>query len=142
MKIVAFGTAPVGIVAIGVNATGVIAIGPVATGVIAVGQLARGVIALGQLAVGIVVVGQLAVGVVWACGQLVIGATAGPNQFAVGLFGRLYMSRLFDPYGGQILRNSGIKPWRAAVGTLGVAGLLVLWWYAVGLQLSDALGPN
>jgi hypothetical protein len=70
MKIIAFGTEPVGIIAIGQNATGVLAVGQLATGVVAVGQLARGVLVAGQLAIGVVAVGQGVVALTYGGGMI------------------------------------------------------------------------
>lgn len=135
MRVLAVGTEPVGVIAIGANATGIVAIGQLATGVVAIGQLARGVVVVGQLALGVVSIGQLALGVGWAAGMVGAGATSGPGLI-FGLFGRLYLLRLFG-------RQTG-APWErrtsAAAGrVVGVVVLATLWWLAAGQWLLDAL---
>jgi hypothetical protein len=138
MKLIAFGTEPVGVIAIGASATGVIAIGALATGVVAIGQLARGGIVAGQLALGLVSIGQLSIGAGWSSGQLGIAATSGPG-IVLGLFGRLYLWRLLD-------RKAEVRwerPHRRTRKSLAIratllVALIVLWWLAAGQPLMDA----
>ena len=138
MKLVAVGQEAVGVVAIGQAATGFLAIGQVATGVIAVGQLARGVIVVGQLGLGIVAVGQLAVGVLWAGGMVGVAATSGPGLIA-GLFGRLYLRRLFRRQPGPAFPHDRPRRNRMLVAGALTAALAGLWWVAAGQWLVDDL---
>lgn len=117
MKAFAVGVEPVGFVAIGANATGVIAIGQLATGIVAVGQLARGVLVVGQLAVGWAALGQLAVGVSWAVGMIGVAGHTGHGMVI----------------GGGLRR--GVTYGRV----LFLVALAVLWWFAAGTWLLDAL---
>lgn len=138
MKLVAVGTEPVGVVAIGANATGVIAIGMLATGVVAIGQLARGVIVVGQLALGVVAIGQLSIAIAWSSGQLGIAATSGPGIVG-GLFGRLYLSRLFDRSAEvRWERPRHRSPRSRAIRWTVLIALVGLWWFAAGQPLLDA----
>ena len=140
MRVLAVGGEPVGVIAIGANATGIVAVGQLATGVVAIGQLARGVVTIGQLAVGVAAVGQLAIGAVWSSGMLAAGATVGPGLLKIGLFGRLYLSRLFGRAAGPVVDWS---PRRSAAG-LGLrvvvaVGITALWWFSAGHAVVDAL---
>jgi hypothetical protein len=138
MKLFAAGTEAVGVVAVGQSATGIIAVGQLATGVVAVGQLARGVIVVGQLGLGIVAVGQLAVGVLWAGGMVGVAATSGPGLIG-GLFGRLYLRRLFRRGAGPAFPSD--RPGRNRILVAGVltAALAGLWWAAAGQGLLEDL---
>lgn len=138
MKLLAVGQEAVGVVAIGQSATWVIAIGQLATGVVAVGQLARGVVVVGQLGLGIVAVGQLAVGVLWAAGMVGVAATSGPGLVG-GLFGRLYLRRLFRRGSGPAFPHDRPSRRRIVVGTVLTAALAGLWWVAAGQWLVDDL---
>lgn len=138
VKLFAVGQEAVGVVAIGQAATGVLAIGQVATGVVAIGQLARGVIVVGQLGLGIVAVGQLAVGVLWAGGMVGVAATSGPGLVG-GLFGRLYLRRLFRPQPGPAFPHDRFSRRRMLVAGALTAALAGLWWVAAGQWLLDDL---
>ncbi len=138
MKLLAFGTEPVGVVAIGANASGIVAIGQLATGVVAVGQLARGGVVIGQLGVGLVCAGQLGLGVIWSAGMLGVGGTSGPG-FIAGLFGRLYLLRLFGRQEGPALPWRELGRRRVAVAAVLLVALAALWWLAAGQWLVDAL---
>jgi hypothetical protein len=138
VQLVAVGVEPVGVIAIGANATGVVAVGQLATGVIAVGQLARGVVVLGQLALGIVAVGQLALGLAWAMGMAGVASTAGPG-LVYGFFGRLYANRLFGRESGPVVEKSTITATGMAVAAGGLLVIVVLWFFAAGYPLADAL---
>ena len=137
VKLFAFGSEAVGVVAVGQAATGVIAVGQLATGVIAVGQLARGVIVVGQLGLGIVAVGQLAVGVLWAGGMVGVAATSGPGVVG-GLFGRLYLGRLFRRRSEPAFpARFGLRRKRVFLAGLVTVALGALWWIAAGQWLVD-----
>jgi hypothetical protein len=138
MKLFAAGTEAVGVIAVGQSATGIIAIGQLATGVVAIGQLARGVFVVGQLGLGIVAVGQLAVGVLWAGGMVGVAATSGPGLVA-GLFGRLYLRRLFRRGSGPAFPHDRPSRIRLVVAVAITAALAGLWWAAAGRWLLDDL---
>jgi len=139
VKLLAFGTEPVGVIAIGANATGIVAVGQLATGVVAVGQLARGGIVIGQLGIGLVALGQLAVGVLWSAGMLGLGGTSGPGLIG-GLFGRLYLLRLLRRQEGPAFPSrAGFSRRRVVVATLLTAALGAGWWLAAGKWLVDDL---
>jgi hypothetical protein len=138
VKLFAVGQEAVGVVAIGQAATGVLAIGQVATGVVAIGQLARGVIVVGQLGLGIVAVGQLAVGVLWAGGMVGVAATSGPGLVG-GLFGRLYLRRLFRRQPGAAFPHDRFSRNRMLVAGALTAALAAFWWVAAGQWLLDDL---
>lgn len=138
MKLLAFGTEPVGVVAVGANATGIVAIGQLATGVIAFGQLARGAIAVGQLGVGLVAVGQLGLGVVWCGGMAGVGAASGPGLVA-GLFGRLYLLRLFRRGAEPAFSAVPLRRARVVVATAVLAVIAGVWWLAAGRPVLDAI---
>lgn len=138
MKLFAAGTEAVGVVAIGQSATGIVAIGQLATGVVAIGQLARGVVVVGQLGLGIVAVGQLAVGVLWAGGMVGVAATSGPGLVG-GLFGRLYLRRLFRRRPGPAFPADRPGGRRIVVAGVLAVALAALWWAAAGRWLLDDL---
>jgi hypothetical protein len=138
MKVFAAGTEAVGVIAIGQSATGILAIGQLATGVVAIGQLARGVFVVGQLGLGIVAVGQLAVGVLWAGGMVGVAATSGPGLIG-GLFGRLYLRRLFRRRSGPAFPHDRPSRHRLVVAAAVTAALAGLWWAAAGQWLLDDL---
>jgi hypothetical protein len=139
VKLVAFGTEAVGVIAVGQAATGIVAIGQVATGVVAIGQLARGVFVVGQLGLGIVAVGQLAVGVLWAGGMLGVAATSGPGVIG-GLFGRLYLRRLFQRRSEPAFPGRWrLRRRRVVMAGVGTVALAALWWVAAGQWLLDDL---
>jgi hypothetical protein len=138
MRFVAVGVEPVGVIAIGANATGVVAVGQLATGVVAVGQLSRGFVVLGQLAVGFVAIGQLGIGLVWAMGMVGVAPLAGPG-LVYGLFGRLYVNRLMGRATGPVFERPQPTPLRMAVAAAGLASVAVLWWFAAGYWVLDAL---
>jgi hypothetical protein len=134
VKLFAVGQEAVGVVAIGQSATGIVAIGQLATGVVAIGQLARGVVVVGQLALGIVAFGQLAVGVLWAGGMLGVAATSGPGVIG-GLFGRLYLRRLFRRGSGPAFPADRLGRKRILVAGALTVALAGLWWVAAGQWL-------
>jgi hypothetical protein len=138
VKLFAIGQEAVGVIAIGQSATGIVAIGQLATGVVAIGQLARGVIVVGQLGLGIVAVGQLAVGVLWAGGMVGVAATSGPG-LTVGLFGRLYLRRLFRREPGPAFPHDRPSRRRVVVAGVLTVALAGLWWVAAGQWLLDDL---
>jgi hypothetical protein len=138
MKLFAAGSDAVGVIAVGQSATGIIAIGQLATGVVAIGQLARGVIVVGQLGLGLVAVGQLAVGVLWAGGMVGVAATSGPG-LTVGLFGRLYLRRLFRRESGPAFPHDRPSRKRIVVAGVLTAALAGLWWVAAGQWIVDDL---
>ncbi|HVM52855.1 MAG TPA: hypothetical protein VM262_06625 [Acidimicrobiales bacterium] len=105
-------------VAVGVEPVAVLAIGSNATGVIAIGQLATGVVAVGQLARGGLVFGQLALGLA-TIGQLSIGVV-----WAAGMIGAAAR-----PAFGVIARARPVV----------IALIAVLWWFAAGHWVVDAL---
>ena len=138
VKLFAAGTEAVGVIAIGQSATGFLAIGQLATGVVAIGQLARGVIVVGQLGLGIVAVGQLAVGVLWAGGMVGVAATSGPG-LTFGLFGRLYLRRLFRRGSGPAFPSDRPSRGRFLVAGALTSALAGLWWIGAGQWLVDDL---
>ena len=139
MRVIAFGTEPVGVIAVGANATGILAVGQLATGVVAIGQLARGGLVIGQLAVGLVAIGQLSVGVGWSAGMLGLGGTAGPGLI-FGAFGRLWLRRLFGRHDGPALESVRLlSRARIVAGVVTVAVLVALWWLVAGHWVVDAL---
>ena len=95
-------------------------------------------IVVGQLGLGIVAVGQLAVGVLWAGGMLGMAATSGPGLIG-GLFGRLYLRRLFRPGSGPAFAHDRPSPHRILVAGVLTAALAGLWWVAAGQWLLDDL---
>ena len=138
MKLFAAGQEAVGVIAIGQSATGIVAIGQLATGVVAIGQLARGVVVVGQLGLGIVAVGQLAVGVLWAGGMVGVAATSGPGVIG-GLFGRLYLRRLYRRGSGSAFPADRLSRTRILVAGVATVVLAGLWWVAAGQWLVDDL---
>jgi hypothetical protein len=96
------------------------------------------VVVVGQLGLGIVAVGQLAVGVVWAGGMVGVAATSGPGLIG-GLFGRLYLRRLFHRGSGPAFPADRLGRTRILVAGVLTVALAGLWWAAAGQWLLDDL---